>query len=79
MPADPVDEGQRQQHHPKLAQDLAGKHFYRPRLAEAAAKYQDRFPEVPLVTIDEFGGWHQAQATHFADGGVFDQIYQPGQ
>ena len=61
------------------AQDLAGKHFYRPRLAEAAAKYQDRFPEVPLVTIDEFGGWHEAQATHFADGGIFDQIYQPGQ
>ncbi len=61
------------------AQDLAGKHFYRPRLAEAAAKYQDRFPEVPLFTIDEFGGWHEAQETHFADGGVFDQIYQPGQ
>jgi sulfate transport system substrate-binding protein len=35
---------------------------------------------VPLFTIDDvFGGWHKAQETHFADGGVFDQIYQPGQ
>jgi sulfate transport system substrate-binding protein len=62
------------------AQDAAGKYHYRPRLAEAAAKYADQFPDVPLFTIDDvFGGWHKAQETHFADGGVFDQIYQPGQ
>ncbi len=37
-----------------------------------------KFPELTLVTIDEvFGGWQKAQKTHFADGGVFDQIYQP--
>ena len=45
-----------------------------------AAKYAANFPKIPLVTIDEvFGGWTKAQATHFADGGVFDQIYKPRQ
>ncbi|MDW7711712.1 MAG: sulfate ABC transporter substrate-binding protein [Deferrisomatales bacterium] len=57
-------------------QDLAGKHFYRPRLDSAARKYSGQFPRVTLFTIDEvFGGWQVAQKTHFADGGVFDQIY----
>jgi sulfate transport system substrate-binding protein len=60
-------------------QELAAKHFYRPRQPEVAAKYADRFPKVDLFTIDEkFGGWHSAQETFFADGGVFDEIYQPG-
>jgi len=60
----------------KEGQDLAGKHFYRPRDPETAAKYADRFPKIELVTIDEeFGGWEAAQKQHFADGGVFDQIY----
>jgi sulfate/thiosulfate transport system substrate-binding protein len=58
-----------------IAQDLIGKNFYRPRDREAAAKYPGRFPKIPMVTIaDTFGGWTKAQATHFADGGVFDQI-----
>ena len=58
-------------------QELAAKHFYRPRLPELAQQYADRFPEVKLVTIDQsFGGWRKAQETHFSDGGVFDQIYQ---
>jgi sulfate transport system substrate-binding protein len=58
-------------------QDLAGKHFYRPRDVKAAAKYAKVFPKVNLFTIDEvFGGWQKAQKTYFADGGVFDQIYQ---
>jgi len=61
-----------------LAQDLIGKNFYRPRNADAAAKYASRFPKIPMVTIAAFGGWTKAQATHFADGGVFDQIYKPG-
>ncbi len=57
-------------------QELAAKHFYRPRLASVAAKYKERFPDVNLVTIDEvFGGWQKAQAEHFNDGGTFDQIY----
>lgn len=60
-------------------QDIAGKHYYRPRLEPAASKYAAIFPKVNLFTIDEvFGGWQKAQKTHFADGGVFDQIYQPG-
>jgi sulfate/thiosulfate-binding protein len=61
------------------AQDLIGKHHYRPRDPAAAAKYAAKFPSIALVTIDDpFGGWAKAQATHFADGGVFDQIYKPG-
>ena len=60
-------------------QNLAGKHFYRPRDPQVAVAYAHQFPKVNLFTIDEvFGGWQKAQKTHFADGGVFDQIYQPG-
>jgi sulfate transport system substrate-binding protein len=61
-----------------LAQDIIGKHNFRPREAAAAAKYAGQFKQIPLVTIDgAFGGWKKAQAIHFADGGVFDQIYKP--
>lgn len=57
-------------------QDLAGKHFYRPTDAKAAAKYAKQFAKLKLVTIDkEFGGWTKVQKDHFDDGGVFDQIY----
>jgi len=57
-------------------QELAAKHFYRPRNAAVAAKYARQFPRLSLITIDQvFGGWTKAQKTHFADGGVFDQIY----
>jgi sulfate/thiosulfate-binding protein len=59
-------------------QDIAGRNFYRPRGAKAAAKYAGQFSPVKLVTVDEvFGGWQKAQKIHFADGGVFDQIFQP--
>ena len=59
-------------------QEIAAKHYYRPRVEAAAAKVGRAFPPVALFTIDEvFGGWAKAQATHFADGGVFDQIYKP--
>ncbi|WP_085316607.1 sulfate ABC transporter substrate-binding protein [Derxia lacustris] len=59
-------------------QDIAGKNFYRPTEPAAAAKYASQFPKISLFTInDVFGGWTKAQKTHFADGGVFDQIYQP--
>ena len=62
------------------SQELVAKHFYRPRLAEVATKHAGDFANIPLFTIDEvFGGWQTAQTTHFADGGVFDEIYQPGQ
>jgi len=60
------------------AQDLIGKHHFRPRDPQAAAKYAARFRPVPMVSIaDPFGGWRKAQATHFAEGGVFDAIYRP--
>ena len=63
-------------------QKIIAKHFYRPS-NPAAADPEDlkRFPEVKLVTIDDpiFGGWAKVQPTHFADGGIFDQIYQAGQ
>jgi sulfate transport system substrate-binding protein len=60
-------------------QEIAAKRFYRPRLASIATKYASQFPQIEMVTIDNpFGGWTKAQATHFADSGVFDQIYQPG-
>lgn len=59
-------------------QDLAGRFFFRPRAAAAMEKYRDRFPQVQLTTIDQFGGWATAQKTHFSDGGLFDQIYRPG-
>jgi sulfate/thiosulfate-binding protein len=60
-----------------LAQDLIGRHHFRPANPKAAAKYAASFRKIPLVTIDrDFGGWRKAQAIHFADGGVFDQIYK---
>lgn len=63
----------------KEGQEIAGKNFYRPRDAEVAAKFASVFPDVKLVTIDEeFGGWRKAQTEHFSDGGIFDQIYKPG-
>jgi sulfate/thiosulfate transport system substrate-binding protein len=60
------------------AQALAARFYYRPRDEGAAARYPDRFARLELMTIDQFGGWAQAQKTHFADGGIFDQIYRPG-
>lgn len=59
-----------------IGQDLAGKYHFRPRNAQASAKYAYKFPKIKLFTIqDVFGGWAKAQKTHFANGGVFDQIY----
>ena len=59
-------------------QEIAGKNHYRPRLEAAARKYAGSFQNVELFTIDDvFGGWTKAQKTHFADGAIFDQIYQP--
>ena len=59
-------------------QEIAAKHYYRPRLARRGEEVRGDFPKINLITIDDvFGGWQKAQKTHFADGGVFDQIYQP--
>lgn len=61
-------------------QNLAARHFYRPRDPAVLAAAGERFPKLELVTIGDpmFGGWRQAQATHFSDGGLFDRIYRPG-
>ena len=57
-------------------QEIAAKNFYRPTDAKVAKKYEKRFPKLKLITIDKvFGGWTKAQKEHFADGGIFDQIY----
>ncbi len=61
------------------AQDIAGRHYYRPVVSEVAQeKYRDRFPQLEMLTVDDvFGGWASAHARHFADGGTFDRIYRP--
>jgi sulfate transport system substrate-binding protein len=59
-------------------QEIAAKNYYRPHLEAVAKKYASIFPKLNLATIDEIaGGWQKAQKRHFADGGIFDQIYQP--
>jgi sulfate/thiosulfate transport system substrate-binding protein len=60
-------------------QEIAARRHYRPRDQKVAARFAGSFSAVKLFTIDEvFGGWQKAQKTHFADGGIFDQIYKPG-
>nr|WP_246189175.1 MULTISPECIES: sulfate ABC transporter substrate-binding protein [Pandoraea] len=57
-------------------QEIAAKHFYRPRSPEIAKKYESQYPKLKLYTVDaDLGGWTKTQAKHFADGGIFDQIY----
>jgi sulfate transport system substrate-binding protein len=59
-------------------QEIAARHFYRPRLDAVAKKHAATFPRVNLVTVDAvFGGWQKAHKAHFGDGALFDQIYQP--
>ncbi len=61
------------------AQEIEARNYYRPRNPQILAKYRKQFPDIALSTINgAFGGWAKAQAVHFGDGGVFDQIYQPG-
>ena len=61
------------------AQDIAARHYYRPRVPESAAKHAGRFSPAPLFTVDEaFGGWASAHRDHFADGAEFDRIYGDG-
>jgi len=59
-------------------QELAAQHFFRPKNQAILARYSTRYKPLDLFTVDEIaGGWQKAQKTHFADGGVFDQIFQP--
>ncbi|MDX2006111.1 MAG: sulfate ABC transporter substrate-binding protein [Meiothermus sp.] len=61
-------------------QEIIAKNYYRPRLQSVAQRYANQFTKVPLFTIQQqFGGWRAAQAKFFNDGGIFDQIYKPGQ
>jgi sulfate transport system substrate-binding protein len=61
----------------KEGQDIAARNSYRPRDPEVAKKYETSFAKVDLFTIDDvFGGWTRAQKEHFAEGGIFDQIYK---
>ena len=63
-------------------QRIVAHNFYRPSdPSQANPEDLKRFPEVELISIDDplFGGWAKAQPAHFADGGIFDQIYKPGQ
>jgi sulfate/thiosulfate transport system substrate-binding protein len=57
-------------------QEIVAKHFYRPRSAAVAARYASVFPKIEMFDIAAFGGWQAVQTKHFADGGIFDQIYQ---
>lgn len=60
-------------------QIIAGENYYRPTDATIAAQFSEQFPELELLEIDkDFGGWQETQQKHFADGGIFDQIYIPG-
>lgn len=59
-------------------QEIVARHYYRPRLKAVLERHEDIFPRLNLVTIASFGGWTKAQAKFFADGGIFDQIYQSG-
>jgi len=71
-----VAEAYLQQLYAPEAQELIAKHHYRPRLPEVAARHAARFPQVRMLTIDaDFGGWTAAQAKHFNEGGLFDQLF----
>lgn len=59
------------------AQEIIAKHYYRPRNPDVLARYAAQYQKLELVSIDDFGGWATAQKIHFADGGIFDQIYAP--
>lgn len=62
----------------KKGQEIAAKHYYRPRSEEVLKAHTPAFPEIEMFTIDElFGGWTKVQQIHFSDQGVFDQLYKP--
>jgi sulfate transport system substrate-binding protein len=59
-------------------QKIAARHYFRPRDESISKEFEKQFPKLELMNISEFGGWAAAQQKHFADGAIFDQIYQPG-
>ena len=60
----------------KEGQEIVARHHFRPRDPAIAARYAGRFPRMTLTSIEDFGGWREAQKIHFADGGTFDRIYE---
>ena len=58
-------------------QEIMARHYYRPIDPAVLARHADSFPAVPTFTVDDLGGWEKVNAEHFAEGGMFDQIYQP--
>ena len=62
----------------RQAQAIIAKHYYRPRDPDVLGQYAERYPTMPMATIQDFGGWDTAQAGYFADGGMFDRIFTPG-
>ena len=62
----------------KQGQDIAARNYFRARDPAVAAQYAERYPTLPLATVQDFGGWASAQATYFADSGMFDRIFTPG-
>jgi sulfate transport system substrate-binding protein len=61
-------------------QEIAARRYYRPRMAAVQKKYAAQFPKIQLFTIAEIAGdWQKAQAKHFSDGGIFDQVYEANQ
>ncbi len=62
----------------KQGQEIAARNYYRARDPDVAKQYAERYPALPMATIEDFGGWNTAQATFFADGGMFDRIFTPG-
>jgi len=71
-----VAEGYLQYLYSDEGQEIAAKNYYRPRNEEVFEAYKDQFQTLELISIDDFGGWQEAQKTHFGDGGTFDEIYQ---
>jgi sulfate transport system substrate-binding protein len=59
-------------------QEIGAHNFYRPRDKTVAARYAERFPDLALATIADFGGWATAQPAYFADGALFDRVFTPG-
>jgi sulfate/thiosulfate-binding protein len=74
-----VAEGYLEYLYSEEGQTIAARHYYRPRSTAVASKFAGQFPHLTLFTLKEIvGDWRNANSVHFADGGLFDQIYQPG-
>ena len=62
----------------KQGQEIAARNYYRPRDTAVMAQFAERYPQLQMLTIQDFGGWDAAQAAYFSDGGMFDRVFTPG-